>query len=63
MMQSHKCSNPAVIRPTPGKEWRTFGLEEQGGESALYTSLLLATEAGPWASALPSSFLVTVSSN
>ena len=62
MTESHKCSNPAVVRPTPGEEWGTFGLEEQGGESALCTSLLLATEVGPWASVLCASSLATMSS-
>lgn len=47
IMESHKCSNLAVIRPTPREEQETFGQEEQGGERALCISLLLATEAGP----------------
>lgn len=62
MMESHKCSNPAVVRPTPGEEWGAFGLEEQGGGSASCTSLLLAPEAGPSASALCASSLATMSS-
>lgn len=42
-----------MIRPTPGKEGRTFGLEEQGGENALCpSSLLLRLGLGPQPSLL-----------
>lgn len=62
MRENHKCSNLAVIGPTPEEEWGTFGQGEQDGRVPRYTSPFSATEAGPWASALSASFLTTMSS-
>lgn len=61
MMEDHKRSILAEIGPTPREEWGIFGQGSKVEKVPMCTSLLPATEAGPWASALPASSLATIS--